>query len=204
MSAARTQSPPGFESLAGMLEPNAPGEFLYSAWGVNFLHVRGRAGRFAHMMPWARLSEIVSRQRLDFPRLRLVRDGKPLPISSYLRHQSGGRQKTTIPRLKSAGLARHLREGATLVLDAVDELSEPMEELAKGLELLFHERVQVNLYAGWQTSRGFDLHWDDHDVFILQVAGRKRWSVYGRTRPYPLTGDTDNPKPQGAAVWEAT
>ncbi|HZB46420.1 MAG TPA: hypothetical protein VE360_14290, partial [Pyrinomonadaceae bacterium] len=106
----------GADTLAEILEPCAPGEFLDSSWGVNFLHVRGRAGRFAHMMPWARLSEIVSRQRLDFPRLRLVRDGKSLPVSSYLRHQTGGRQKTTIPRLKSAGLARHLREGATLVL----------------------------------------------------------------------------------------
>ncbi|MFL6255438.1 MAG: cupin, partial [Pyrinomonadaceae bacterium] len=130
MSAARTQAPPGFESLAGILEPNAPGEFLDSTWGVNFLHVRGRAGRFAHLMPWGRLSEILGRHRLDFPRLRLVRDGKPLPVTSYLRHTTSAKQKASIPRLKSAGLARELREGATLVLDAVDELSEPIEELS--------------------------------------------------------------------------
>ena len=195
----------GAETLAGILEPCAPGEFLNSSWGVNFLHVRGRAGRFAHMMPWARLSEVVTRHRLDFPRLRLVRDGKSLPVSSYLRHQTGGRQRTTIPRLKSAGLARQLREGATLVLDAVDEVSEPVEELARGLELLFRERVQVNLYAGWQTSRGFDLHWDDHDVFILQVTGRKRWSVYGQTRPYPLVNDIEKAeRPGHAPLWEGT
>jgi hypothetical protein len=195
----------GADTLAGMLEPCAPGEFLDSTWGVNFLHVRGRAGRFAHLMPWGRLSEVVSRQRLDFPRLRLARDGKSLPVSSYLRHQTGARQKTTIPRLKSAGLARQLREGATLVLDAVDELSEPVEELAKGLELFFRERVQVNLYAGWQTSRGFDLHWDDHDVFILQVAGRKRWSVYGMTRPHPLVNDIERAqKPEHEPLWEGT
>ncbi|MBV9924304.1 MAG: cupin-like domain-containing protein [Acidobacteria bacterium] len=206
MSVAQTQTtPPGFDSLARMLEPYAPGEFLDSSWGVNFLHVRGRAGRFAHMMPWGRLSEILGRHRLDFPRLRVVRDGKSLPVSSYLRHLSGGRQKATVPRLKHAGLARHLREGATLVLDAVDELSEPVEELAKGLELFFRERVQVNLYAGWQTSRGFDLHWDDHDVFILQVAGRKRWSVYGQTRPYPLVNDLEKAqKPEHEPLWEGT
>ncbi|MFL6253725.1 MAG: JmjC domain-containing protein, partial [Pyrinomonadaceae bacterium] len=202
---ARTQAPPGFESLAGILEPNAPGEFLDSTWGVNFLHVRGRAGRFAHLMPWGRLSEILGRHRLDFPRLRLVRDGKPLPVTSYLRHTTTAKQKASIPRLKSAGLARELREGATLVLDAVDELSEPIEELSKGLELFFHERVQVNLYAGWQTSRGFDLHWDDHDVFILQVTGRKRWSVYGQTRPYPLVNDIEKAqKPEHAPLWEGT
>jgi hypothetical protein len=205
MSVAQTQSAPGLESLARMLEPYAPEEFLDSSWGFNFLHVRGRAGRYARMMPWARLSEILTRQRLDFPRLRLVRDGRSLPVSSYLRHQTSGRQKITIPRLKSAGLTRHLREGATLVLDAVDELSGPVEDLAKGLELFFHERVQVNLYAGWQTSRGFDLHWDDHDVFILQVAGRKKWSVYGQTRPHPLVNDVEKAaKPEHASLWEGT
>jgi hypothetical protein len=205
MSVARTQARPGLESLARMLEPCAPEEFLGSYWGAGFLHVRGRAGRFARMMPWARLSEILRRHRLDHPRLRLVRDGKPVAVSSYLRYATGARQKAVVPRLKPAALARHLREGATLVLDAVDELSEPVEELARDLELFFRERVQVNLYAGWQTSRGFDLHWDDHDVFILQVSGRKRWSVYGQTRPFPLVNDVEKAeKPGREPVWEGT
>jgi ribosomal protein L16 Arg81 hydroxylase len=195
----------GVESLAALLEPHAPEEFLASSWGVRLLHVRGRAGRFAHMMPWERLNEILRRHRLDFPRLRLVQDGKPLPVSSYIRHASGGRGRTSIPRLKPAELTKHLREGATLVLDAVDELSDPVEELAEGLELFFREHVQVNLYAGWQTSRGFDLHWDDHDVFILQVAGRKRWSVYGMTRPYPLVADVEKAeRPTREPLWEGT
>jgi len=196
---------PGLDALAEILAPVAPEEFFDSSWGVNVLHVRGAAGRFRHFMPWPRLSEILRRHRLGFPRLRLVRDGKPVPVSSYLRNISGSRQKITIPRIKSSELTKHLREGATLVLDAVDELSEPVEELAVRLELLFREHVQVNMYAGWQTSRGFDLHWDDHDVFILQVAGRKRWSVYGETRRAPLVSDVERAeRPSGEPVWTAT
>ncbi|HKG13059.1 MAG TPA: cupin domain-containing protein [Pyrinomonadaceae bacterium] len=196
---------PGLDALAEILAPDAPEEFFDSSWGVNVLHVRGESGRFRHFMPWPRLSEILRRHRLGFPRLRLVRDGKPLPVASYLRHVSGSRQKITIPRIKSSELAKQLREGATLVLDAVDELSEPVEELAVGLELLFREHVQVNMYAGWQTSRGFDLHWDDHDVFILQVAGRKRWSVYGETRRAPLVSDVEKAaRPPGEPVWGGT
>jgi hypothetical protein len=196
---------PGLDALAEILAPIAPEEFFESSWGVNVLHVGGATGRFRHFMPWPRLSEILRRHRLGFPRLRLVRDGKPLPVASYLRHVSGGRQKITIPRIKSSELTKQLREGATLVLDAVDELSEPVEELAVRLELLFREHVQVNMYAGWQTSRGFDLHWDDHDVFILQVAGRKRWSVYGETRRAPLVSDVEKAaRPTCEPVWTAT
>ena len=195
----------GAKALAEILDPYAPEEFLASSWGVNFLHARGAAGRFAHLMPWETLNEILRRQRLDFPRLRLVQDGKPLPVSEYLRHVAAGRRRGSIPRLKTSELTKHLREGATLVLDAVDELHEPLEELAKGLELFFREHVQINLYAGWQTSRGFDLHWDDHDVFILQVKGRKRWSVYGQTRPFPLVADVEKAeKPTREPLWDGT
>jgi hypothetical protein len=42
-------------------------------------------------------------------------------------------------------------------------------------------------------------------VFILQVAGRKRWSVYGMTRPHPLTGDGELcERPAHAPLWEET
>src|SRR3989440_9061416 len=192
-------------TLAEMLEPHAPEEFLAASWGVGLLQVGGRAGKFARLMPWSRLNEILRRQRLDYPRLRLVQDGRPIPVSSYLRHTTGTRGRTNIPRLKPTEFTRELREGATLVLDAVHELSDEVGELAEGLELFFGARVQANLYAGWHTSRGFDVHWDDHDVFILQAAGRKRWSVYGQTRPYPLFEDVERAeRPTHEPLWEGT
>jgi hypothetical protein len=190
--------------LSRLLEPHTAEEFLASSWGQSYKHIRGRAGKFAHLLPWERLGDILRQHRLDFPRLRLMREGKALPVNSYLRHTSGARSRQPIPRLQPVKFTAQLRAGATLVLDAVDELHEPLEELAAGLERLFRERIQINSYAGWHTSRGFDLHWDDHDVFILQVTGRKRWRVYGETGAHPLAGDTANPKPASAPLWEAT
>ncbi|HYE14448.1 MAG TPA: cupin domain-containing protein, partial [Pyrinomonadaceae bacterium] len=193
-----------FDSLAKLLEPCPEGEFLDSSWGKAFRHVRGGAGKFSGLMPWESLNEILGRNRLDFPRLRIVRDGKTVPAADYIRHVKP-RRGATIPRLVPAEIISQLRGGATLVLDAVNELHEPVEELAAALEFKFHESVQVNLYAGWQTSRGFDLHWDDHDVFILQVTGRKRWSLYGETRPNPVSGDAEEAeRPAGPPVWDET
>jgi hypothetical protein len=193
-----------FDQLTNLLEPCPPEDFLVS-WGKTYRHVRGWPGKFKDLLPWERLNEILRRHRLDFPRLRLTRDGKSVASSAYLRHTLGGRRKVTIPHLLPVELTAQLRSGATLVLDAVDELYQPLEELAEVLERVFHERVQINAYAGWRTSRGFDLHWDDHDVFVLQVAGRKRWSIYGMTRPYPLVRDVEvAQKPSAAPLWEET
>ena len=36
----------------------------------------------------------------------------------------------------------------------------------------------MNAYITPPGSQGFDLHRDDHDVFVLQVSGEKHWIVY--------------------------
>ena len=191
--------------LEKLLEPCPQEEFIASSWGKTYQHVPGNPGKFSHLLPWDQLNKILQQHRLDFPRLRLTQNGQSLPASSYLRYATGGRRKIPIPRLQTDKLTQQLSEGATLVLDAVDELSEPLRELAEGLELFFHEHIQINAYAGWRTSQGFDLHWDDHDVFILQVTGRKHWKVYGMTRPYPLAQDSEQaPKPAHEPLWEQT
>ncbi|HEV3468515.1 MAG TPA: cupin domain-containing protein [Pyrinomonadaceae bacterium] len=191
------------DGLSKLLEPLPREEFLASCWGKTFKHVRGGAGKFARLMPWERLNEILRRHRLDYPRLRLVREGQTLPAASCLRYAAAWRGRGPIPRLKPVEFNEQLRRGATLVLDAVDELSEPTEELAASLEHAFRESVQINCYAGWRAAHGFDLHFDRHDVFILQVAGRKRWSVYGETRPHPVADDGEAaPPPEGPPLWE--
>ncbi len=107
--------------LGRLLEPLGAEEFLASAWGQTYRHIRGRRGKFAHLLPWERLNDILRRHRLDFPRLRLMRDGKALPVTSYLRHTSAApaRRTTPVPRLQPVKFTSQLRAGATLVLDAV-------------------------------------------------------------------------------------
>ncbi|PYS46659.1 MAG: cupin [Acidobacteria bacterium] len=192
-------------TLEKLLEPCLPEEFLQTTWGKTYRHILGWRGKFTHLLPWNRLNEILAEHRLDFPRLRLARSGKNLPASSYLRYARSTRARSAIPRLLSTELTKQLREGATLVLDAVDELHAPLRELAESLEFFFREHIQINAYAGWQVEKGFDLHFDDHDVFILQVAGRKQWKVYGMTRAFPLASDRSTAeKPDFDPLWEGT
>ena len=84
----------GANTLSQLLEPHLAEDFLASEWGKTYRHIGGRAGKFAHLLPWDRLNDILRQHRLDFPRLRLMRDGKSLPVTSYLRHVSGARRRT--------------------------------------------------------------------------------------------------------------
>jgi len=189
-------------TLEHLLSPLTVDEFLTNFWGQTFKHVPGAPDKFCHLLPWQTLNEALEQHRLDFPRIRLTRDGERLQPRSYISHSNSGRKSVAVPRLRYDKLTQELNTGATLVLDAVDELFESLRALAEALELFFHERIQINAYASWRTSRGFDLHWDDHDVFILQVTGRKHWKVHGMTLAYPLAGDPKEPKPTEPPLWD--
>ena len=191
------------EDLAGILSPMDSERFLAQDYGQQFVHVKGAPDKFSGLLPWPVLNGILEQHRLEPPRLRLTREGSPVPPERYITYITNRRRSgQAIARIESAELTRELREGATLVLDNVDELHPPIRRLAESLERVFRVRVQVNSYAGWRTSHGFDLHWDDHDVFILQVAGRKHWKVYGVTRPYPLPRDVEAAVAPTEVLWE--
>lgn len=194
------------KDLAEILAPCRSDEFLQSIFGKEFRYFPGPTGKFTPLLPWDALNLILRQHRLTSPRLRLFLEGKQVPESDYQRQiQSRRRRNAVIPRINDREFLNQLREGATLIIDAVEELYEPLTLLAEELERTFRERIQVNVYAGWYTSPGFDLHWDDHDVLILQLQGRKQWSVYGPTRPYPLARDAEanSVKPE-TPIWEET
>lgn len=192
--------------LAEILAPSRRDDFLQNTFGKTFQYIPGHEGKFSPLLPWESLNLILRQHRLESPRLRLFLNGKQVSTPSYQRQiKSQRRRQVTIPRLVEREFLGKLREGATLILDAVDELYEPLTALAESLERTFHERIQVNAYAGWHTAPGFDLHWDDHDVLILQLYGRKQWSVYGATRPYPLARDAEpNSNKPEIPLWEGT
>lgn len=180
-------------TLADLVAPIEVSQFFLTVQGKRHRHFLGPAGRFAELLPWPALNAILRQHRLDFPRLRLAFDGKSVPTNTYTASVPT-RRSGTVPRLLTVPLVEHLRGGATLVLDSVDELCDPVGDLARRLEHDLRERTQVNLYAGCGATHGFDVHWDDHDAFVIQVTGRKLWRLYGPTRPAPLHRDVEPPK----------
>ncbi|HEX8451341.1 MAG TPA: cupin domain-containing protein [Longimicrobium sp.] len=179
-----------------LFAPHTVDEFIRDSWGKRFEHVPGWPGKFADLLPWDALNRILAEHSFDAQRLRLVTDGKPVARTAYVQEQP-------FPRVVPSALTRHLREGATLNINRIDQMYAPIGELAEAISRAFREPVTVNMYAGWRSTKGFDLHWDEHDVFVLQVAGRKHWRVYGDNRPYPISHALDGsyPPPE-EVVWD--
>ncbi|HEY1915565.1 MAG TPA: cupin domain-containing protein [Streptosporangiaceae bacterium] len=181
-------------TLDELIAPYGAGEFLGAVWGQRMELLPGPPDRFAGLLPWAALNDILRRHRLEIPRLRLAHGGERVPEEDYtteVQLRRGG----TYRKIKFDELSVRMKAGATLVIDSIDELYGPIDDLAGDLERLLRERVQVNCYASFGAVHGFDTHWDDHDVLAVQVHGRKRWRVFGPTRPYPQRRDVSHPAP---------
>ncbi|MFD5736019.1 cupin domain-containing protein [Streptomyces sioyaensis] len=177
------------------------GDFPAEAFGRTY-RLWSRVGDFSDLFTWDDLNQIIARHRLEPPRLRLFNDGSQIPQHSYA-HPVVSKRHTVWHRIEPANLHHQLKDGASLVLDAVDALHPGVEDLATALERHFRTDVQVNLYASWTPKEGFGVHWDDHDVVVVQLEGAKRWKLYGATRIDPLRVDTEAPEPPtGAPVAE--
>jgi len=78
--------------------------------------------------------------------------------------------------------------GATIVFQGMHRYWQPLALFCRQLEQALGHPVQANAYITPPGSQGFDAHEDEHDVFVLQSHGTKRWQVHERhdlppTRP---------------------
>ena len=190
-------------TLKDILHPVETDVFLRSTWQKKFLYIPGPPTKLGGLFDWRELNRILNEHQLDEPRIRLFRDGAQRPRETYAAPREPRKQLLPATEVRPHRLARELAGGSTLFVHAIGEISPNVGELAYDLQRMLDSAVNVNLYAAWRRDRGFKKHWDDHDVFILQISGRKRWEIYPCTRPHPIAGDPLT-NPPAEAVWAGT
>ncbi|MEV0844285.1 cupin domain-containing protein [Streptomyces sp. NPDC049954] len=188
MTASRTEfQNPGPTAGAGVLETRLTGlpreEFARAVWARTALLTRG-ASDFRDLFSADAVDELVSRRGLRTPFLRVARDGATLPEPSFT--SSAGVGATVADQLDDTALWREFADGATLVLQALHRTWGPVGEFSSRLSTELGHPVQANAYVTPPQNRGFDDHYDVHDVFVLQIEGTKRWLIHRPVHPDPL------------------
>lgn len=173
--------------------------FLAQTYHRSYAHIPGTADT-AGLFSFDDLNRIIASQRLEPPRLRLSLDGEMVPLHRYA-IPTTNRRAVSWSRIQPAEFHAQLKDGASLVLDSVEKIHPAVGAAAEGLERFLGTSVQANAYASWTDREGFGLHWDDHDVVVIQVHGSKRWRLYGSTREAPTFRDVESPeRPEGDPV----
>jgi hypothetical protein len=127
---------------------------------------------------------LLSRQGLRTPFVRVAKDGSTLSSSRFT--GGGGVGAGIADQVSDVSLAGLFADGATIVLQALHRTHSPIIDFARELGADLGHPVQVNAYLTPPQSQGFSSHYDVHDVFVLQIAGEKRWRIHEPVHRSPL------------------
>jgi len=175
-------------------------EFAQQYWSSTPLltpATRG-AGTFADLLSLDDVDELVSTRGLRTPFLRMAKNGSVLPTATFTR--SGGVGAGITDQVADDKVLAQLSDGATLVLQALHRSWPPLVRFGSALAAELGHPVQINAYITPPQNQGFAAHYDTHDVFVLQVAGTKRWTIHRPVVDDPLPEQTwDKRKDQVSA-----
>ena len=122
---------------------------------------------------------------LRYPGFRLVKAGEQLRARDYT-VDIPWRPTTFSGTADVDSVLAEWERGATIVLQGLHLTRPSVGELCRSLEASLGHPAQANAYYTPQEAQGLPVHHDTHDVFVLQVAGEKRWRVYEPALELPL------------------
>lgn len=138
-------------------------------------------GRFAGLLTVAALDALLTTDAARAPRIAMADAGQAGSASV-------SEAEFCLPdgRVDPLRLLARFDAGATLVVSQLQDLHPPLAGFCRGLEKLFLHGVQANAYLTPPGAQGFRIHYDTHDVLVLQVEGEKSWRLWpGQPLPHP-------------------
>ncbi len=147
----------------------------------------GSVEAFNDLFSLAAADELLSRRGLRTPFIRIARNGELVGEGRYTR--SGGTGALIADQVADDQVLTLFADGHTVVLQGLHRLWPSLIEFAGALVHDLGHPVQINAYITPPSSRGFSAHYDVHDVFVLQVAGTKRWRIHEPVHPLPLRSE---------------
>jgi ribosomal protein L16 Arg81 hydroxylase len=168
-------------SLAGLLGPVGRDDFLAKHWQIEPLHVaRGEPRYFSELVGREQVDHLIASQcgRADFP------------ISVIGGHLEKKEAPEPGPAARSSwtpeAVYKRIGKGATIRIGNTKHYIPAIRRLAACLEQELSSDIAINLYMTPPAARAFGAHYDNHDVFILQVEGEKLWTIRSPAAELPL------------------
>jgi ribosomal protein L16 Arg81 hydroxylase len=169
-----------------LIAPIEPAHFFAEFWEKRPLVIsRQSPDYYSDLCSLANVDWILSSTDLRYPAIRLVRHGPDLPTNAYTRDLRSRRFVFAGVGDTDRILLEYQR-GATILLQRVERSWPPLTALCGNLEQVFYHPVDANAYLTPASSQGFGVHYDTHDVFILQLTGSKHWRLYDAPLRLPL------------------
>lgn len=156
-------------------------DFFANYWEQKPLHIsRNDEKHYSSYVSKAAIESLIVDTAVYFPRVQLSGGAEGLIPEHYLDDQN----KVLPTRFLQAHAA-----GSTIVISQAHDVFAPLAHLKRTMQSALELQCQTNVYLSPIGKRGFNPHYDAHDVVILQVSGCKTFRFYPGGPVLPFAND---------------
>jgi ribosomal protein L16 Arg81 hydroxylase len=168
-----------------LLDPITFQDFLASYYEKRPLHIaRQQPTYYKDFLTIEDVNDHLGRGNLTHPGIRLIRDGEEIDAKEYT-HSVATSNSIADGVADKEKLFTKFFAGYTIVLNSLERHYLGLLRLRYLTESAFTSNAHANIYITPRNAQGFKPHWDNHDVFVLQFEGTKRWRVYDSPKILP-------------------
>jgi len=167
-------------AFARLIAPFGVEEFFRRYWEQQPLYLRREAPRYYDdTLTVDEVDRYFQSQHLSSHFLGVLKDGEYCPHEQWVHidprkgPRNGAGQVVDVQKLLALFSA-----GATIIINSGETGIPSLTGLSRALAYELTCHVQTNLYLTPPGTQGFPPHFDAHNVFILQIDGRKHWRLY--------------------------
>ena len=163
-------------SISYLLKGIEAQDFFEQYWEKKALHLGGRsADHYAPLFDTRALNPLIWAAQHPWGKIQLANHNKGPGWRNYAQLEPN-----------QVTLSQAYQQGDTIILNDLQENIEPLGRLCRSIAQDFNFRSNVNLYLTKGGEQGLSPHFDDQDVFILQISGSKVWRLYDFAVYLPL------------------
>ena len=144
------------------------------------INIRSEPERYAELLTLAALDHFIASADLRDGMVDLTSQRSQISRDTYV-DENG--------RVSRVAIVEEYMRGATIILPHLHDSMANLEEFCRSLEEVFCCHVQTNIYLTPPGNQGFPPHYDNHDVFVMQISGAKAWRLYGTPVETPYRGE---------------
>ncbi len=174
-------------NLARLIHPSPAGGFFDTHFETGVLHVARENRSYYHsLLRMEEIDRVLTTLHLSHPAVHMANAAKDLKPGDYT-YPSG--------LIDIARLYQEYADGGTIVLNNLEGSIPSLMDLCRSMEAEFSCRFQCNIYVTpGGAAQGLKTHYDTHDVFVLQIEGKKHWRIYDMPVERPFRGQEFTPE----------
>jgi ribosomal protein L16 Arg81 hydroxylase len=172
-----------FRNINKLISPISIDVFSEKYWEKNYLVIkRNDEIYFDDILNRQDINDFLGRKDIYYPFIRIVHKNEALPKSEYVKkiHEPG------FNIIDTDKMFSFYNDGGTIVIQKGQLSIRKLLDFCDETEQECNFSVNANIYVTPKNTAGFNAHYDTHDIFILQISGKKHWRLFDSFYNLPL------------------